>query len=66
MPTGTEQPRLITVADAAERLSLSDSTIRKMLFRGELDRVYPTQRRGCVRLLEHQVDALCKAVTPNE
>lgn len=49
--------RCITVFEAANRLGLAVATVRKMLG-GELRRVYPTKRRGAVRVLEDDVEAL--------
>jgi len=49
---------LLKVDIAASRLGLSPYTIRKMLSQGELTRVYPTKKRGAVRILESEVDEL--------
>ncbi len=50
--------RLLTVFECADRLSLAPATIRKMLNRGELTAIYPTQRRGAVRIREDEIKAL--------
>lgn len=56
--TAANANRLVTVDTAANRLGLSPHTIRKMLSVGELTRVYPTKKRGAVRVLEAEIDEL--------
>ena len=50
--------RLLSVFQAAKKLALAPATIRRMLWKGELSRIYPTARRGCVRVLEEEVENL--------
>lgn len=50
--------RCITVFQAADRLGLAVATIRRMLTTGELTRIYPTRKRGAVRIREDEIEAL--------
>jgi excisionase family DNA binding protein len=54
--------KLLRVEEAAERLGLRPSTVRKLIYLGDLPAVRPTRR--AVRLREEDIEALIKVGYP--
>ena len=50
--------RLVRIEEAAERLGLRPSTVRKLIYRGALTAVRPTKR--AVRLRDEDIEALIR------
>ncbi len=48
--------RLLRIEEAAERLGLRPSTVRKLIYLGQIPAVHPTKR--AVRVREEDVEAL--------
>jgi excisionase family DNA binding protein len=54
---GSHRPTLVTYAQAAQRLAVSQMTIRRLVERGKLDAV---RIGGAVRLTSNSVDAIAE------
>ncbi len=50
--------QLLSVGECAKKLSLSEVAVRRLLRGGHLTKIYPTPKRGCIRIVEEEVEIL--------
>lgn len=61
MPTKAIQRRWLTQAEAAERLGVTDRTIRNLISRGDL-RGYRLGKSRTIRIDVHELDAVLRPI----